>query len=148
VRDLTEMTRIGPASMIAAAVAAMAMAPAPLSPRTGLRVAAAALAAAALAADQGFPEPAEGDGAAVREGHSLFNQTCAHCHGPNAVTGLPERNLRHLHLRYGDDMWRVFHATVVHGRPEKGMPVWGEILDEKTIARIYAYLKSVQSETE
>jgi len=49
---------------------------------------------------------------------------------------------------YGNDMADVYRSTVLHGRPDKGMPVWGEILDGKTIDRIYAYLKSVQSEPE
>jgi polar amino acid transport system substrate-binding protein len=82
--------------------------------------------------------------AAVKEGRSLFNQTCAHCHGPDASTGQSERNLRRLSARYGDDMPNVFRSTVINGRPDKGMPVWGEVLDEKTIDRIYDYLVTVQ----
>jgi polar amino acid transport system substrate-binding protein len=82
--------------------------------------------------------------AAVKEGRSLFNQTCAHCHGPDASTGQSERNLRRLRERYGDDMPNVFRSTVINGRLEKGMPVWGEVLDEKTIDRIYDYLVTVQ----
>jgi polar amino acid transport system substrate-binding protein len=82
--------------------------------------------------------------AAVKEGRSLFNQTCAHCHGPDASTGQSERNLRRLSARYGDDMPSVFRSTVINGRPDKGMPVWGEVLDEKTIDRIYDYLATVQ----
>ena len=82
--------------------------------------------------------------AAVKEGRSLFNQTCAHCHGPDAATGQSERNLRRLRDRYGDDMPNVFRSTVMNGRPDKGMPVWGEVLDEKTIDRIYDYLVTVQ----
>jgi polar amino acid transport system substrate-binding protein len=81
---------------------------------------------------------------AVKEGRSLFNQTCAHCHGPDASTGQSERNLRRLRERYGDDMPNVFRSTVMNGRPDKGMPVWGEVLDEKTIDRIYDYLVTVQ----
>jgi mono/diheme cytochrome c family protein len=88
----------------------------------------------------------ESDPALIKEGQSLFNQTCAHCHGPNAITGQSERNLRRLRARYGNDMAQVYRSTVLHGRPDKGMPVWGEILDAKTIDLIYAYLKSVQSE--
>jgi len=84
--------------------------------------------------------------AAVKEGRSLFNQTCAHCHGPDASTGQSERNLRRLRARYGDDMPNVFRPTVINGRPDKGMPVWGEVLDEKTIDRIYGYLLTVQEE--
>jgi mono/diheme cytochrome c family protein len=86
--------------------------------------------------------------ALIKEGQSLFNQTCAHCHGPNAITGQSERNLRRLRARYGNDMAEVYRSTVLHGRPDKGMPVWGEILDAKTIELIYGYLKSVQSEPE
>jgi polar amino acid transport system substrate-binding protein len=88
------------------------------------------------------------DPASIKEGQSLFNQICAHCHGPNAITGQSERNLRHLRIRYGNDMAEIYRSTVLHGRPDKGMPVWGEILDGKTIDMIYAYLNSVQSEPE
>ena len=65
---------------------------------------------------------------------------------PNAITGQSERNLRRLRARYGNDMAEVYRSTVLHGRPDKGMPVWDEILDAKTIELIYGYLKSVQSE--
>jgi mono/diheme cytochrome c family protein len=88
----------------------------------------------------------ESDPASIKAGQSLFNQICAHCHGPNAITGQSERNLRHLRMRYGNDMAEVYRSTVLHGRPDKGMPVWGEILDSKTIDQIYTYLKSIQSE--
>jgi polar amino acid transport system substrate-binding protein len=87
---------------------------------------------------------ADNAAAVKEEGRSLFNQTCAHCHGPDASTGQSERNLRRLRERYGDDMPNVFRSTVINGRPDKGMPVWGEILDEKTIDRIYDYLVTVQ----
>jgi mono/diheme cytochrome c family protein len=86
--------------------------------------------------------------ARVQEGRSLFNQTCAHCHGPDAVTGLSERNLRHLKARYGDDMHDVFTSTVMNGRPDKGMPVWGEVLDTKTIDTIYSYLETIQEDAQ
>ena len=84
----------------------------------------------------------------VAQGHSLFNQTCAHCHGPDAVTGQSERNLRRLRARYGDDMQSVFMSTVTNGRPDKGMPVWGEVLDKQTIERIYSYLESIQDKVD
>jgi len=86
--------------------------------------------------------------AAIKEGRSLFNQTCAHCHGPDASTGQPERNLRHLRVRYGSDMHAVFETTIKNGRPDKGMPVWGEVLDTKTIDSIYGYLETVQEDAE
>jgi polar amino acid transport system substrate-binding protein len=89
-----------------------------------------------------------GDKAQVQEGRSLFNETCAHCHGPDAVTGLSERNLRHLRARYGADMHDVFTSTVMNGRPDKGMPVWGEVLDAKTIDKIYSYLETIQEDAQ
>jgi polar amino acid transport system substrate-binding protein len=80
----------------------------------------------------------------VKEGNSLFNQTCAHCHGPDAKIGLPERNLRNLRARYGAEMGSVYQTTVHNGRPEKGMPAWNEVLDKDTIDQIYIYLETVQ----
>jgi polar amino acid transport system substrate-binding protein len=102
--------------------------------------------AAGAAAEKPAQASTGDNAAAVKEGRSLFNQTCAHCHGPDASTGQSERNLRRLRARYGDDMPNVFRSTVINGRPDKGMPIWGEILDEKTIDRIYGYLLTVQEE--
>jgi polar amino acid transport system substrate-binding protein len=90
----------------------------------------------------------EQDAAGAREGRSLFNQTCAHCHGPDASIGQPERNLRHLRARYGSDMHNVFETTVMNGRLDKGMPVWSEVLDAKTIDTIYSYLVTIQEDAE
>ncbi|GAN77031.1 c-type cytochrome [Acidisphaera rubrifaciens] len=102
-------------------------------------------AAILLGAAEVVRNPYEGNVAAAAAGHKLFNETCAHCHGPDAVTGLPERNLRHLRLRYGDDMAQVFHTTVENGRPDKGMPTWGGALPETTIWKIYTWLETVQA---
>ena len=102
----------------------------------------------ALAADRPAQGDSENKDALIARGRSLFNQTCAHCHGPDAVTGQSERNLRRLRARYGDDTQNVFHATVVNGRVDKGMPVWGGILDEKTITQIYGYLETIQERPE
>ena len=102
-------------------------------------------AACLLGAAETVRNPYEGNAAAAAAGHRLFNETCAHCHGPDAVTGLPERNLRHLRLRYGDDMAQVFHTTVENGRPAKGMPTWGGALPETTIWKIYTWLETVQA---
>jgi len=87
-----------------------------------------------------------GDPAAIEEGHSFFNQDCAHCHGPSAVTGRSERDLRRLRMRYGDDMPTVFRTTMMQGRPNQGMPAWDGILEERVISRIYLYLETVQTE--
>ena len=78
------------------------------------------------------------------EGNSLFNQYCAHCHGPNAEQGERPRDLRRLKRRYGDDRAEVFRTTIANGRPEKGMPSWAGVLDDSTADKIWAFLETVQ----
>lgn len=81
---------------------------------------------------------------ATAEGRSLFNQTCSHCHGPDAVQSERRINLRLLRRRYGDDRENVFHTTVTNGRPNKGMPTWEGVIADEDIAKIYGFLDSVQ----
>jgi mono/diheme cytochrome c family protein len=87
-----------------------------------------------------------GDAARAAEGRSLFNQYCAHCHAPNAVSPDPPKDLRRLKLRYGEKMGEVFHFTVTHGRPDKGMPNWQGVLDDATLSTIFVFLQTVQTE--
>jgi polar amino acid transport system substrate-binding protein len=127
----------------------------------------------ALAAKYGFPSPASSQTAAngagvpsgdemsaakpsapgqvaasgaddVAAGQKLFNQNCAHCHGPNAVQGEQRRNLRLLKQRYGDEMPQTFIYTVTHGRVSKGMPNWSGIISIEEFHKILAFLTSVQ----
>jgi polar amino acid transport system substrate-binding protein len=97
------------------------------------------------AADDAAPDPAP-DPALVTAGRELFNGTCAHCHGPDGVVSEKRINLRLLRHRYGDTMDEVFHTTVTHGRPSKGMPNWSGVFTEDDFTRILAYLRTVQSE--
>jgi polar amino acid transport system substrate-binding protein len=80
----------------------------------------------------------------VGVGRSLFNQHCAHCHAPNAISPEPSRDLRRLRLRYGDRMEAVAYKTVTEGRPAKGMPTWGDSLSPEAIRQIVTFLQSVQ----
>jgi mono/diheme cytochrome c family protein len=89
--------------------------------------------------------PFGGDPAARSEGRGLFNQYCSHCHAPNAVNPDPPKDLRRLKIRYGDRMPSVFFATVAHGRPDKGMPAWNDVIDEATMWKIFTFLESVQT---
>jgi mono/diheme cytochrome c family protein len=82
----------------------------------------------------------------IPEGKGLFNQYCAHCHGPDAVQGERPRDLRRLRIRYGDDAIAVFLKTVSTGRPEKGMPVWKGVLPDETLWKIFTFLSSIQTE--
>jgi ABC-type amino acid transport substrate-binding protein/mono/diheme cytochrome c family protein len=77
-------------------------------------------------------------------GRSIFNSTCAHCHGPNAEQAVTRINLRLLKHRYGERMDDVFITTVTHGRPSKGMPNWSGILSDDDFMKIRAFLHAVQ----
>jgi mono/diheme cytochrome c family protein len=93
----------------------------------------------------GAPPPAV-DAAAAHDGADLFNSTCAHCHGPDAVQAERRINLRLLRHRYGDTMDQVFFTTVHNGRPDKGMPNWSGVFTDDQFKSILAFLHSVQEE--
>ncbi len=91
------------------------------------------------------PAPAEASNAEdIAAGQKLFNENCAHCHGPNAVQGEQRRNLRLLRQRYGEEMPQTFIFTVTHGRVSKGMPNWSGIITNDEFQKILAFLTSVQ----
>ena len=77
-------------------------------------------------------------------GHELFNGTCAHCHGPDAVQAEKRINLRLLKKRYGDDMEETYWKTVHDGRPSKGMPAWKEVFGDDELRNVLVYLQTVQ----
>jgi polar amino acid transport system substrate-binding protein len=66
---------------------------------------------------------AEATGTATTEtisaGKEIFNGTCTHCHGPDAIQSERRINLRLLHNRYGDDMRAKFWTTVHDDRPRR-----------------------------
>jgi len=80
----------------------------------------------------------------ISAGHELFNGTCAHCHGPDAVQSERRINLRLLKKRYGDDMEATYWKTVHDGRPSKGMPAWKEVFGDDELGNVFVYLKTVQ----
>jgi mono/diheme cytochrome c family protein len=41
-------------------------------------------------------------------------------------------------------MDEVFHTTVTHGRPDKGMPNWTGVFSEEDFSKILIFLHSVQ----
>lgn len=90
--------------------------------------------------------PLEGRKDLVEEGGSLFNQYCSHCHGPYAIQAIRMRDLRRLKIRYGDDAISTYWKTVQEGRMDKGMPVWGGVLPDETVWKIYTFLQTIQSE--
>jgi ABC-type amino acid transport substrate-binding protein/cytochrome c553 len=82
----------------------------------------------------------------VEEGRKIFNGTCSHCHGPDAVQSERKINLRLLKHRYGDKMAETYNVTVAKGRPAKGMPAWEGVFKEQDLAKILAYLNTVQEQ--
>jgi polar amino acid transport system substrate-binding protein len=86
------------------------------------------------------------DLAIARLGRSLFNQHCAHCHAPNAMSPEPSRDLRRLKLRYGLQMQQTAYTIIWGGRPDKGMPSWKDLLDDDAVRTILLFLESVQRE--
>ena len=83
---------------------------------------------------------------ATADGRTIFNGTCNHCHGPDAVQSVKKIDLRLLHHRYGGAMDQVYHYTVTHGRESKGMPNWSGVFTEEDFSKILAFLHSVQAE--
>jgi len=78
-------------------------------------------------------------------GRELFNGTCAHCHGPDAVQGERRIDLRLLKKRYGDDMEATFWKTVHEGRPSKGMPAWKDVFSDDELRNVYVFLQALQN---
>jgi polar amino acid transport system substrate-binding protein len=116
---------------------AVAMGPAPtLSDAAPMRVAANE---AVVAPVQGSAK--KGDAVAGKE---IFNGTCAHCHGPNAVVADRKIDLRRLSRKYGDQMDATFFTAVNDGRPTKGMPAWKDVFKEQDFINILTYLNEVQ----
>lgn len=80
-------------------------------------------------------------------GKEIFNGTCAHCHGPDAIQSERKIDLRLLRHRYGEDMRSTFWRTVHEGRPAKGMPSWKEVFTDSQFDSIYSFLLTVQVES-
>ncbi len=82
---------------------------------------------------------------AIAAGKEVFNSTCAHCHGPDAVQGVHKIDLRRLTMRYGDGAHNMYWKTVHEGRPAKGMPTWKGVFTDEQFTQIFAFLSTIQS---
>ena len=112
--------------------------PAAAAPESNASVTVGDTATTAMAPSGAKPED-------VSAGKEIFNGTCAHCHGPDAVQSERRIDLRLLHNRYGEDMRTKFWTTVHEGRPAKGMPSWKEVFTDDQFESIYAFLLTVQA---
>jgi ABC-type amino acid transport substrate-binding protein/cytochrome c5 len=121
--------------------------PIPAGTTTGAGPGASVAQVASVVATETKGDAAVSSAEAVGAGREIFNGTCAHCHGPDAVQSERKIDLRLLHHRYGDDMRDTFWKTVHEGRPAKGMPPWKEVFTDSQFESIYAFLQTVQAES-
>lgn len=101
-----------------------------------------------VAANEVQANPAQGSAEQgdTTAGKQIFNGTCSHCHGPDAVVADRKINLRRLKVKYGDQMSEVFFKTVATGRPDKGMPPWKDVFKQQDFVNILTYLNTVQDQ--
>lgn len=90
------------------------------------------------------PAGAKPTAADVAEGKEVFNGTCAHCHGPDAVQSEKKIDLRRLTIKYGADAHGTYWTTVHKGRPAKGMPSWKDVFTDDQLNKVWDYLQTVQ----
>jgi quinohemoprotein ethanol dehydrogenase len=81
------------------------------------------------------PPPLRASEAQVQAGAQLYAQTCAVCHGQNAIGGV--KDLRHMTA----ETRAKFAQIVLEGiYVEKGMASFDDLLDKEQVDAIYAYL--------
>src|SRR5947199_1925303 len=95
----------------------------------------------------------EGSADVIAEGRSLFNQYCAHCHGPNAIQGERPLDLRRLTLRYGRQATQVERERKSTRLNSRDLGISYAVLSVEKNRRIFIYLQteylgSLQSVTE
>ncbi|MEO5706163.1 MAG: PQQ-dependent dehydrogenase, methanol/ethanol family [Alteraurantiacibacter sp.] len=90
---------------------------------------------AATASTPPEPPPLRASEATVQRGRELFSQTCAVCHGQNAIGGV--KDLRHMTA----ETHGVFNRIVREGLfLEKGMANFSDIVSQEDADAIHAYL--------
>lgn len=81
----------------------------------------------------------------IEKGKVLYNGSlgCGHCHGPDGVGHVDNRNLKGLKDRYKGDAKKVFDTAIHLGRSGTAMPPWAHIsMTQKE--DIKAYIFSIQ----
>lgn len=93
--------------------------------------------------------PFAGDPAAIAAGMEIYTNNCALCHGETgeadgpAAAGLPDKP-----ARFADCEWQArepdgeLFYVIVNGKPDEGMPAWGETLTEDQMWQVLSYERS------
>ncbi|HXE58244.1 MAG TPA: c-type cytochrome [Gemmatimonadales bacterium] len=82
-----------------------------------------------------------GASAAEYEGWRQYMVNCARCHGDDAVAGVTAPDLR-TSVAKGRLDSAGFHAVVAGGRSGRGMPGFKDVLTDRQIAAIHAYVRA------
>ena len=108
------------------------------------------MAAHAVPADAAAVEnPLPATEAVQLAGAATFQQTCAVCHGPTgrgdgpaaAALEFKPADLRADHVQGLSD--GALYYIVTHGRIERGMPAWEDILSEQARWEVVRYLRTL-----
>lgn len=78
----------------------------------------------------------------VQAGMSTYAQSCLACHGDKLQGGIGE-NLVDATWKHGSNPTAIY-KTIYDGVPEKGMQAWGNLLGQKKIVELVAYILSKQ----
>ncbi len=75
----------------------------------------------------------------VYQGWKWYHVYCYRCHGTDANAGVLAPDLKgSVKVLSKED----FFKTVQDGRLPKGMPAWGQLLEDKQVGEVYAYLRA------
>ena len=80
----------------------------------------------------------------IAAGQKLFNENCAHCHGPTPFKASSAATYGCCGNVTATTCLKTFIYTVTHGRVSKGMPNWSGIITMDEFQKILAFLTSVQ----
>ena len=78
----------------------------------------------------------------VREGQGVFSARCVACHGDHGQGGIGP-NLTDDYWLHGGKLAEIA-KTVSKGVPEKGMPPWGPVLQDRELRSVVAYIRSLR----
>lgn len=85
---------------------------------------------------------AVGDAERVTRGKQVYDMNCAACHGQNGE-GLIGPNLADNAWIHGNELVEI-NRVVEEGVPAKGMPAWGEILNQDDMLSVLAYVDQLR----